>query len=34
MTGYLPFTLIRDIEDIKVFFRDGDSSLSLLKNDK
>ena len=26
--------LIRDIEDIKVFFRDGDSSLSLLKNDK
>lgn len=26
--------LIRDIEDIKVFFRDGDSSFSLLKNDK
>ena len=26
--------LIRDIEDIKVFFRDEDSSFSLLKNDK
>ena len=26
--------LIRDIEDIKVFFRDVDSSFSLLKNDK
>lgn len=26
--------LIRDIEDIKIFFRDGDSSFSLLKNDK
>ena len=26
--------LIRDIEDIKVFFRAGDSSFSLLKNDK
>ena len=26
--------LIRDIEDIKVFFRDEDSSFSFLKNDK